>query len=65
MLRHSCQRIWKSSQEWPADKVKSETKLLSQEGSKLQELIVYTDGSVTTDQARWGFTAKEGATTNP
>ena len=43
--------------------MKSEIKLLIQEKSKLQELVLYTDGSVTKDQARWGFTAKEGATT--
>ena len=25
--------------------------------------LVYTDGSVTKDQSRWGFTVKQGATT--
>ena len=25
--------------------------------------VVYTDGSVTTDQSGWGFTVKQGATT--
>ena len=50
-------------QELPADKMKSEIMLLIQEESKLQDLTVYTEGSVTKDQARWGFTAKQGATT--
>ena len=29
---------------------------------KPQDLIVYTDGSVTKDQSGWGFTVKQGAT---
>ena len=41
----------------------SEIKLLIQENSKPQDLIVYTDGSVTKDQSGWGFTDKQGATT--
>ena len=31
--------------------------------SKPQDLIVYTDGSVTKDQSGWGFTVKQCATT--
>ena len=31
--------------------------------SKPQDLIVYTDHSVTEDQSWWGFTVKQGATT--
>ena len=34
-----------------------------QENSKAQDLIVYTDGSVTKDQSGWGFPVKQGATT--
>ena len=30
---------------------------------KTQDLIVYTDGSVTKDQSGWGFTVKQGVTT--
>ena len=30
---------------------------------KAQDLIVYTDGSVTKDQLGWGFIVKQGATT--
>ena len=37
--------------EWPAGKTESEIKLLIQENSKPQDLIVYTDGSVTKDQS--------------
>ena len=32
----------------------------SLENSKLQDLIVYTDGSVTEDQSGWRFTVKQG-----
>ena len=44
-------------------KTESKIKLLIQENGKPQELIVYTDGSVTKDQSGWGFTVKQGATT--
>ena len=37
--------------------------IIIQENSKLQDLIVYTDGSVTKDQSGWGFTVKQGVTT--
>ena len=44
----------------------SKIKLLTQENSKPQDLIVYTDGSsVTKDQSGWGFTVKQGAPTIP
>ena len=33
------------------------------ENSKPQDLIVYTDGSVTKGQSGWAFTVKQGATT--
>ena len=36
--------------EWPAGKTKSEIKVLIQENSKPQDIIMYTDGSVTKDQ---------------
>ena len=36
---------------------------LIQENSKPQDLIVYTDGSVTKDLSGWGFTVKQCATT--
>ena len=49
--------------EWPAGKTESKIKLLIQENSKPQDLIVYTDGSVTKDQLGWGFLVKQGATT--
>ena len=49
--------------QWSAGKPESEVKLLNQENIKPQDLIVYTDGSVTKDQSGWGFTVKQGATT--
>ena len=49
--------------EWPVGKTESEIKLLIQEKSKPQDLLVYTNGSVTKDQSRWGFTVKQGPTT--
>ena len=33
-----------------------------EENSKPQDLIMYTDGSVTKHQSGWGFTVKQGAT---
>ena len=41
----------------------SEIKLLIQQNSRPQDLIVYTDGSVTKDQSGWGYTVKQCATT--
>ena len=49
--------------EWPAGKMESEIKLLTWGNSKLQDLTVYTDGSVTKDQSGWGFTVEQGAAT--
>ena len=49
-MRHSCQKSWETTVEkWPAGKTESEIKLLIQENSKPQDLIAYTDGSVTKD----------------
>ena len=64
-MRHSCQKTWELNhcREWPAGKTESEIKLLIQENSKPQDLIEYTDGSVTKDQSGWGFSVKQGATT--
>ena len=57
------ENLAKHCREWPAGKTESEIKLLIQENSKPQDLIVYTDDSVTKDQSGWGFTGKKGATT--
>ena len=57
------ENLGKYCREWPAGKPESEIKLLIQENSKPQDLIVYTDDSVTKDQSGWGFTDKQGATT--
>ena len=56
--------VGKHCREWPAGKTELEIKLLIQENSKPQYLIVYTDHSVTKDQSGWGFTVKQGSTTN-
>ena len=56
------ENLAKHCREWPAGKTESEIKLLIQENSKPQDLIVYTDDSVTKDQSGWGFTVKQGAT---
>ena len=40
-----------------------QNRVRDQENSKPQDLIVYTDGSVTKDQSGWGFTVKQGAAT--
>ena len=53
----------KQCQEWSAGKKESEIKLLIQENSKVQDLKVYADGSVSKDQSGWGITVKQGATT--
>ena len=37
--------------------------LLTQDNSKPQDIIVYTDGSFTEDQSVWGFTVKQAVTT--
>ena len=62
-MRHSCQKTWESKVEKSQQAKQSEVKILIQENRKSQDLIVYTDGSVTKDQSGWGFTVKQGATT--
>ena len=57
------ENLGKHCRERPAGKTESEIKLLIQENSKPQYLIVYTDGSVAKDHSGWGFTVKQGATT--
>ena len=47
----------------PAGQADSEIRHLVQENSEPQDLVVYTDGSVTKDQSGWGFTVKQGVTT--
>ena len=49
------ENVWNHCREWP----ESEIKLLIQENSNPQDLIVYTDGSVTTGQLGWGFIVKQ------
>ena len=61
---HARKRV-KHCREWPAGETELEIKLiLIQENSKSQDLMVYTDGSVTKDLVSgWGFNGKQGATT--
>ena len=64
-MRHSCQKICKITVENGQQAKQSEIKLLIQENRKPQDLIVYTDGSVTKDHSGWGFAVKQGVTTIP
>ena len=57
------ENLGKYCREWPVGKTESEIKLLIQENSKPQDLIVYTDVPVTKEQSGWGLTVKQGATT--
>ena len=57
------ENLGRHCQEWSAGRTESKIKLLIQENSKPQDLIMYTDGSVTKDQSGWCFTVKQGATT--
>ena len=57
------ENLGKHCRQWPAGKTESEIKLLIEENSKPQNLIVYTDDSVTKDQSGWGFTVKQGEAT--
>ena len=60
-MRHSCQKKWESKVEKSQQAKQSEVKILIQENRKPQDLIVYTDGSVTKDQSWWGFAVKQSA----
>ena len=57
------ENLRKHCEEWLAGETESEIRLLIEENSKLQDLIVHTDGSVTKDQSGWGFTVKQSVTT--
>ncbi|XP_076448042.1 cadherin-23-like isoform X2 [Babylonia areolata] len=49
--------------EWPEGKTDAKVKLLIEENSKEDDIIIYTDGSVTKDKSGWGFTAKQNGKT--
>ena len=58
-MRHSCKKTWKSTvQNVQQTITESAIKLLVKENRKPQDLVVYTDGSVTKDQSGWGFIVK-------
>ena len=46
--------------EWPARKASAKVQMLVKANSKLHGIVSYTDGSVTIDRSRWGFTVKQG-----
>ena len=63
-MRHPCQKTWDGSVENG-----QQAKRISRSGSSFkktarhrQDLIVYTDGSVTKGQSGWGFIVKQVAT---
>ena len=49
--------------EWPAGKVNVEVQMLVEANSKLYDIVIYTDGSVTRDRSGWRFTVKQGGRT--
>ena len=63
-MRHSYQKTWESTAENGQQAKRSQRSSFSfKKKSKPQDHIVYTDGSVTKDQSRWGFTVKQAVTT--
>ena len=48
---------------WPVRKANGEVQMLVKTNSKPHDIMIYTDGSVTTDQSGWGFIVKHGART--
>ena len=57
------ENLGKQCWEWTAGKTEAEIKLLIQESSKVQDLKVHADGSVSKDQSGWGFIVKQGVAT--
>ena len=49
--------------EWPGGKTDAEIKLLIETISVKDDIIIYTDGSVTKNQSGWGFTANQNGQT--
>ncbi|NQZ78185.1 MAG: endonuclease/exonuclease/phosphatase family protein, partial [Ekhidna sp.] len=45
--------------EWPDGRTNAEIHLILEANSKEDDIIIYTDGSVTNTQSGWGFTAKK------
>ena len=49
--------------EWPTGETNAEIQTIIEEHSKPEDVMIYTDGSVTARRAGWGFTAKQNGTT--
>ena len=49
--------------EWPAGKDNAEVQILVEANSKLYDIVIHTDGSVTRDRSGWRFTVKQGGRT--
>ena len=49
--------------EWPAGEASAEVQMLLEANSKPNDIVTYTDGSVTRDQSSWTFTVKQGGRT--
>ena len=48
------------SGEWPAGKANAEVQMLVKANSKLHDILIYMDHTVTRDWSGWGFTVKQG-----
>ena len=59
------ENLGKHCWEWPEGQNRVRDQASYSRKWQTQDLIVYTDGSVTKDQSGWGFTVKQGATTIP
>ena len=48
---------------WPTGKANAEEHMLVETNSKLHDIMIYTDGSVTRGRSGWGFTVKQSGRT--
>ena len=62
-MRHSCQKTWESTAENGQQAKRGQRSSFHSRKQQTQDLVLYTDGSVTKDQLGWGFTVKQSATT--
>ena len=44
--------------EWPAGKANAEVQMFVEANRKPDDIVIYTDGSVTRDRSGWGFMVK-------
>ena len=63
-LRHSCQKTWEGTVEngQQATRIPTSGSSLKKTASRRASWSTYTNGSVTKDQSKWGFTVKQSAT---